>query len=153
MQISLAEVGANWFDIDADQEKEIRDIANRDNPVSQRAKAILSLIYNEYYPFEWTRPEENKERISSIAEEYSLCRIYPNPAVNELTIELSGSETDEWELHLIDFFGRTIYIIPDLKIGAVSLNLNAYGSGIYYLQAIKNASLSETHKVQIQKSN
>ena len=61
------------------------------------------------------------------------CRLYPNPAQDELTIELSNEITPRAEVELFDYTGRTVF--NDRIQGREKvLNLSHLASGIYWVR-------------------
>jgi hypothetical protein len=153
MQISLTEIGANWFNIDADQEKEIRDIASRNNPASQRAKAILNLVFSESYPFEWALPGKDGQRSTQQESILPLFQVYPNPADDEVNIVMLGGNNECWNLQLTDLFGRVMENFINAASGTLTINVHGFANGIYMLRKSKDGlAWSELYKLQIQRT-
>jgi hypothetical protein len=76
--------------------------------------------------------------------------IYPNPALDNFTLELKLFQTAEVSFEIIDGIGCVIKTIGSLKykMGLQSFNIdvNNWGSGVYFLKVLVDNKLT-THKL------
>ena len=63
----------------------------------------------------------------------SSVSVYPNPASKFTVIDLSNLNDANLQLNLTDVQGKLIYSLATTNTGKISLNLDAYESGIYFL--------------------
>ncbi len=73
-------------------------------------------------------------------------RIYPNPAINEVTIEIS--KRGNYDILITDVIGKTVYktILTDkLKIPVIDWN-----KGLYYVQVISENGFKTTKKLLVE---
>lgn len=81
--------------------------------------------------------EVNEEEVSGIEvnDQNFGINIYPNPAGDETTLDISGSFTGEVTLKLVGNDGKTVWSDsrPNLVEGQETLNLKGLAKGIYYL--------------------
>ena len=68
-------------------------------------------------------------------------KIYPNPAVGYIKVDLSQDLTGEITIQIINFMGEIISERDGQSIGSVYINLLDYNPGIYFLRIINNESI------------
>lgn len=75
-------------------------------------------------------------------------KLYPNPAINQITLELPDQDQSDWAVNLIDASGRIVYQklmerkLVESKI--VTISLNGLTRGFYVVKAF-NAKKGEKH--------
>jgi len=89
-----------YFELTSAQKQTVREIAESETSVSVNAQAILSLVYNEKFPevIEELKfiidlrnaPQQGETLDDNITKQIQFVKIYPNPAENTITIELSA---------------------------------------------------------------
>ena len=76
--------------------------------------------------------------------------LYPNPATSTLTVKHSFANTDDVLIRVFDQIGRQVDAIHfkknQLPVGYFMLNVNAYPTGVYYLNFIKDGNTLGTTK-------
>ncbi len=76
--------------------------------------------------------------------------MYPNPATSTLTIKHGFANTDDVLIRVFDQIGRQVDAIHfkknQLPGGYLTLNVNAYSSGVYYLNFVKDGNALGTTK-------
>jgi len=64
-------------------------------------------------------------------------RIFPNPAREQVTLEISGMEGGQLQIELLDEMGRLLHSRAESNVGAehaVSVNISALASGTYFFR-------------------
>jgi hypothetical protein len=74
-----------------------------------------------------------------------LVSIYPNPAVDQLTIDLSKLTGNSVAVQLIDITGKVIYATSNLS-STTQIDLSSFNRGVYFL-TIKEGEETTTYKV------
>jgi len=72
--------------------------------------------------------------------------VYPNPAANEITIQLKNNQSGKIDLRLIDMLGKVILSETDVKDNH-KINIAQYASGIYQIQLINKNGISKKNFV------
>jgi hypothetical protein len=76
--------------------------------------------------------------------------IYPNPAINTLTIKHHFAVTDDVFIRVFDQVGRQVDAIHFKKNqipgGYITMNVNKYAPGIYYLNFVQDGNTLGTTK-------
>jgi len=62
--------------------------------------------------------------------------IYPNPVNDCVNINLSGMNSDDIQLSITDISGKLLYSETVLKAGEISVNLESFESGIYFVSVM-----------------
>jgi hypothetical protein len=88
--------------------------------------------------------------VSSISSSDSYFNVYPNPATNQVTINFSSTNEEEYTLGLIDITGRAILTENHKAVignNLTKLNLEGISQGIYLLKIQKNDAVFRTRIV------
>lgn len=82
----------------------------------------------------------NKERVNQL-------KVYPNPVLNDLHIQLSGEGTSDLKVNIYNILGEIVYSasIRDTQ-NELKLSLNDIPSGIYFLVISTEESITYTSK-------
>lgn len=83
----------------------------------------------------------------------SIVSIYPNPATDKLSIDVSTDKVAQMEVRLLDMSGRVIQSVMQQTqkgMNNVSLNLSDIAVGVYGVQVYENNKLIHTTKVNKQ---
>lgn len=73
-------------------------------------------------------------------------RIYPNPSMNQTTIE-TDILLNNAELLVTDCFGKTVIQLKNLNGRSFNLNRDKLESGLYFVQLIQNNRVTATNKL------
>jgi hypothetical protein len=60
--------------------------------------------------------------------------IYPNPAIDEVNLEISNEENVDYEIKILDIYGKIIYqnsISINAEVKSIKIPLNNFSNGIY----------------------
>ncbi len=83
----------------------------------------------------------------------SVVTIYPNPATDNLNVDVSTDKVSQIEVRLVDMSGRVIQSVMQKTakgMNNVSLDLSTIANGIYGVQILENNNLIHTSKVNKQ---
>lgn len=88
---------------------------------------------------------------ASIPDKYDV-HLFPNPAIDNLKVMISGSITTAVSYQVIDIFGRII-ITGETRIACNSFDIDSkkLTNGLYFLR-INSGNITETLKFKILKS-
>jgi len=70
--------------------------------------------------------------------QYNSILVFPNPAINELNIDLRGINNDDMQLHVFDLIGNTIKIDNMSKTTLNKIDISNLSSGIYFGNILSN---------------
>lgn len=102
---------------------------------------------------DWQSKTTKTKRSKFKAPEIKLCRVYPNPTVGILMVEVPTEYVDV-RAEIVDAFGRTVFasILVPGPTGLATLNLRRFSSGVYTLHLTDaNGKLDEVHRVNLSK--
>lgn len=74
-------------------------------------------------------------------------KVFPNPASNNLTLELVNASDENATISIFDAIGQRIYQSPaNIKAGKISIDISSLAKGLYHVQLLgtDNKSLSNT---------
>lgn len=74
-------------------------------------------------------------------------KVYPNPASNNLTLELVNASDENATISIFDAIGQRIYQAPaNIKAGKISIDISSFAKGLYHVQLLsaENKSLSSS---------
>jgi hypothetical protein len=78
-------------------------------------------------------------------------RLFPNPAAEDLTIEITGSRNEVVTIAMIDITGRYVLPVTQKQLSneknEIQLNLKDLNPGIYSLQLITSTALTSRRLV------
>ncbi|MBN1118460.1 MAG: T9SS type A sorting domain-containing protein [Bacteroidales bacterium] len=96
-----------------------------------------------------TTKVENPTSSLSYASDKYLMKIYPNPAKNEFTLELSENIIDTpRNLFIYNIVGEMVEKI-EIRQGKSNIDISGYKSGAYYLQLLLPSGRSETTRLVV----
>jgi hypothetical protein len=76
---------------------------------------------------------------------------YPNPVVDQLNISIENAKLADYRVMLFDVLGQLLFdenIQPGFNaIAQISINLNSFSSGNYYLRVLSDKHLIQTGKI------
>jgi hypothetical protein len=72
--------------------------------------------------------------------------IYPNPADNNINIDLGSSYKDNSKLNLFDIQGKLVYHLDNPKGELVQIDLSSFERGIYILNIVNDKD-SKNYKI------
>ena len=78
-----------------------------------------------------------------------MINLFPNPALNHLTIIL-GSSNKKVEVTIADITGNIIYTKTEYETNKIQVNTNEFSEGVYIVQ-IQAAGFIGTKKLVIEK--
>lgn len=156
IQIDLLENGKSWKEMNDEQAKAIREIAEDSSVISRQAQNILEWVYNEDYPEDLPQLEdENVDQNSSQKQDEnqnSRQRIvlYPNPANQIIQVDFSNSQLPVTSVAIYNSIG---IMIEKVEVSAetisIEFNLSSYHEGVYIWQFKSDNKLLENKKVVI----
>lgn len=76
-------------------------------------------------------------------------RIFPNPTINQLTIEINTSKKLNYQLNIYDIKGRKVLFQNDLH-KTLQLDVNKLPNGIYFVELINNEGIKKVEKIIIE---
>lgn len=84
--------------------------------------------------------------------ENSKCKLYPNPAANEVTVDYTAENTQEVSFEVFDLAGKKVFT-QTLPVGAnkVSISTATLDNGIYFARMVANQQVLSTEKLVIVK--
>lgn len=116
----------------------LKSIAAAALPCSPKAYDLLKQAVDGYdYPF---RPialqtQEHGKNVTSLAA--SALKVYPNPASNNLTLELINATEGNAIITVFDALGQSVYQAQtNVKAGKVSIDISSFAKGMYHLQVL-----------------
>ncbi len=77
-------------------------------------------------------------------------KIYPNPASQWITVQLTTQEFNPWDLEILDMTGKTIRSFRSLTKNKFQVSLDNLSQGIYFFR-ITNSSGVEIRKVVVER--
>ena len=69
--------------------------------------------------------------------------VYPNPSTNIITVKGDGFK----RIELINAYGAIIYSNGNISGNTITINLNKYSSGLYYLRITETNNATTTRKI------
>lgn len=79
----------------------------------------------------------------------SVIHVYPNPAMNELTIECDKNAAPLFEVDVTDVLGNSVIHQTINRLSKVTINLDAISSGIYFIKARTENGIGEKRFVKM----
>ena len=80
------------------------------------------------------------------SEEWLFWRIFPNPATDNISIQLSDIQSEKINIEVFDIFGRPVLSIIDNLSDHIQLNISSLPSGLY-LMKVATSHTSHTYKI------
>lgn len=91
---------------------------------------------------------QGTDAISKINSTSKICKVFPNPANNQLHIEYPPSIPNGWKLRITDVLGNNLGIYSHQT---ELIDLAQYSSGLYFIHLHHlNSNQNETHKISIE---
>ncbi len=85
------------------------------------------------------------------ADERPVIRFYPNPAVTQITFDITKSTERSYTFQVFNFLGKKVYELKELS-SKTTIDLNEYYRGIYIFQLRdKTGKVIETGRFQVAK--
>ncbi|MCC7534145.1 MAG: S8 family peptidase [Bacteroidia bacterium] len=160
--IALKEEDKNVFQISSGQEEIIRDIAATSTNAAYCAKAILSLVFEE---FTVERPvlleeglgkrgnETSSTKETATAANNNLLKVYPNPASSTAIIDYMFTRyAQSLKITVSNIAGATLKTI-DLKqmSGQYEMDVQTFSPGVYFIELRGNDALIAVKKLIVNK--
>ncbi|MEM9548385.1 MAG: T9SS type A sorting domain-containing protein [Bacteroidota bacterium] len=76
--------------------------------------------------------------------------VYPNPFTNEFIVDLKTYDPENVQIQCLDMFGKEVLrksVLPEHDPNQISINMDSYPSGIYYLRVQKDNKMIAVQKV------
>ena len=80
------------------------------------------------------------------SEEWLFWRIFPNPATDNIYIQLSDIQSEKINIEVFDIFGRPVLSKIDNPSDHIQLNISSLPSGLY-LMKVATSHTSHTYKI------
>jgi hypothetical protein len=131
-------------ELDATSIANLKSIAAEELPFSPQAFDMLKLASDGYdYPFQpiVLKTQEHSKNIISLNE--NALKVYPNPATNNLILELVDATDGKATITIFDALGQSVnQVQTNIKAGKLSIDINSLASGLYHVQMINAANQS-----------
>ncbi len=152
----------SYFELTSAQEQTVREIAKSETSVSVNAQAILSLVYNEKFPeiIEELKfivdlrnaPQQGETLGDNITKQIQFVKIYPNPAENTITIELSAElDNKNISVEIYNYLGQKIIFYNFAGDLLNTLDVSDLSNGIYIFKILVGNKIIAREKVVIEK--
>ena len=152
----------SYFELTSAQEQTVREIAKSETSVSVNAQAILSLVYNEKFPeiIEELKfivdlrnaPQQGETLGDNITKQIQFVKIYPNPAENTITIELSAElDNKNISVEIYNYLGQKIMFYNFAGNLLNTLDVSDLSIGIYIFKILVGNKIIAREKVVIEK--
>lgn len=137
IQLTLFSDSLGWEDIDEDQKTVLLELAGKQTKSGVAAENILH--FTEGTDFEEVfDPEELTPRMID-TELSETIQVYPNPATDELFINLqSSNETDAYTIRIFNVTGTKLYFAPLASNSLHTMDIANLPNGLLYIQILKN---------------
>jgi hypothetical protein len=154
--------GKTYFELTSAQEQKVREIAESETSVSVNAQAILSLIYNEKFPevieelkfiFDLRNaPQQGEPLGDNITKQIQFVKIYPNPAENTITLELSAElDNKNISVEIYNYLGQKVMFYNLAGDLLNTLDISDLSNGIYIFKILVGNKIIAREKVVIEK--
>ncbi|MCC6838359.1 MAG: T9SS type A sorting domain-containing protein [Bacteroidia bacterium] len=149
--------GKTWYDLSSSQYSTIQQIYLNNPETAIYARAVLAMVKGFEYercPFDIIGNRNSilysAENSSNILTE-STFKVYPNPALNDLTIEVYLSDVDQSsaELRVYNMLGAEVERANVRDLSVLTLNVSEFNNGIYLVVLKNDRGLIEKKKVII----
>ncbi len=124
----------------------IQELAGKQSPSGIAAENILQHLDSIDYPEVFDADLDDPKREAFIAEE-SLVTIFPNPATDELYIDIESINADnKYALHLYDITGKEV---KSQQLWSSTLNvidINTLSKGLYFIKIEENDKVKAVNK-------
>jgi len=131
-------------ELDATSIANLKSIAAEELPFSPQAFDMLKLASDGYdYPFQpiVLKTQEHSKNIISLNE--NALKVYPNPATNNLILELVDATDGKATITIFDALGQSVnQVQTNIKAGKLSIDISSLASGLYHVQMINAANQS-----------
>jgi hypothetical protein len=131
-------------ELDATSIANLKSIAAQELSYSPQAFDILKLASDGYdYPFQplVLKTQEHSKNIISLNE--NALKVYPNPASNNLILELVDATDGKATITIFDALGQSVnQVQTNIKAGKLSIDISSLASGLYHVQMINAANQS-----------
>ncbi|MBL4655887.1 MAG: T9SS type A sorting domain-containing protein [Bacteroidia bacterium] len=75
--------------------------------------------------------------------------IYPNPANDQLSIEISGNNNNSYDLQIINYMGKVVLKRSYESSAKMELNISKFNPGVYFIM-VRNSNFVTTKRIVIQ---
>lgn len=152
--LELAAAGKTWLNMTAEQSVQIEQIYLAKPETAVNARAVLAFIKGlkyERYPMDIQETGSVRiARAESNDPKKAALKIYPNPATNAATVELTlAEENKEVQLIIYNLFGKEIQRLEVLNNKALTIDTQDLANGIYLFVLKSGAEIKEKQKVII----
>ena len=111
------------------------------------SKVIVPANFNNAGRELWIYDPAGTNGVAEIKNEGSLA-IYPNPAVNELTVKVTPCSTCEQQVNVINTDGQTV-MQKTLQQETTIINLPSLSSGVYIVTITEDGKVTGTKKLAV----
>ncbi len=161
--LDLKKANKNVFQLSSSQEQNVRNIATSSTTTSYYAKAILGMVFNEFYVerpvliesslgkrgSELTTVSETKNSTSN----NNLLNLYPNPATNFATCDyLFVKPYKSAKIVVTSITGAIIKAIELKQMsGQYEIDLQSLNAGVYFIELRADDNLISVKKLVVNK--
>ncbi|HKR03396.1 MAG TPA: T9SS type A sorting domain-containing protein [Bacteroidia bacterium] len=158
LQLSESEDGIYSLLSDEESEEILRTYAEGNDHAAALAKAILTDVFDEYYPelilfpdTSGSRLAQTKIKTGSPAANYF--NIYPNPSNGEFEIVINSTVSlQRSDFRIIDITGRVMADMPlNSEVQIIKINASHFNSGVYIAQLRNNDQVIYSSKLMVSK--
>ncbi len=98
------------------------------------------------------QPEDFGVGITEVKAGNLFANLYPNPTLNDVTLDLTYDQTAILELQIVDLLGRVLYEAElDVVTGQMksfNLDISSLVAGMYLVRVTDNGQVVDTYRVQ-----
>lgn len=144
IELDLFSTNKSWNEINAMQQNTLLSIAEKKSTYAVMARDLLHASNGKMdYEFKPTNQLTTKIEGKIVNLSSNNLLLYPNPANNNLTIELVNITDENTTINIFDGVGQIVYQFPsNIKAGKLSIDISALPKGIYLVQLIGNNNKS-----------
>lgn len=148
IELDLMLAKKSWRGLNQTQQNTLTAIEAKKSVNSTIARDLLQAANGKNdYGFTSTKQLTTKTEGKVVNLSSSNLLIYPNPASNNLTLELVNAADDNATINIFDALGQRIYQArANIKAGKLSIDVSSLAKGLYHVQLLgtDNKSLNNT---------
>lgn len=141
------------FQLSAQQESLLNQVADSESPVRSYARAILMLLKDKHYESEHPLVERSAQptgKVEPDAEPATKWTVAPNPANHSVRIDFGRETSEDAVLTLTDIHGRIMLQLDIPKVIIATIETGGLPEGIYMAVLKENGKPSGQSRIAIQ---
>lgn len=79
----------------------------------------------------------------------NISNVYPNPVLNRLNLDINLSQSESFDISILDSYGRNVAVIKhngEQGLNKIQLNLEELSSGLYFIHVGQNSEQGVSRK-------